>query len=246
MTKYILALSDQQLVTGLAIQIAGYGNYCNLSVESYTIIQALAWFSSTTNLAALEITEGYLREQPKAKTWRIIGVLLSLILLLVGVILPTTPSWDTSEHVYCALTGFSVTNDGLAIFTVVTVVIFLVISFAADEGITALHWILKKIWGVDMSLVNRSRELETETYQGPVPPMAKVLHYVWTKLGHSFLWRLLWILFGVIYGLVEVSLLRLNLVDSDDANKFGFGQIVPLLLLALPVLGAVDSYFVGK
>jgi hypothetical protein len=57
--KFILTLSDQQLVTGLAILIAGFVK-CDISVYSFENISALAWFSCTTHLATLTILKGYL------------------------------------------------------------------------------------------------------------------------------------------------------------------------------------------
>ena len=50
----ILALSDQQLVTGLAILIAGFVK-CDISIYLFNNVFALAWFSCTTHLATLTV-----------------------------------------------------------------------------------------------------------------------------------------------------------------------------------------------
>lgn len=50
--KFILALSDQQLVTGLALLITGFQK-CDISVYSFTVVTGLAWFSCTTHLSTL-------------------------------------------------------------------------------------------------------------------------------------------------------------------------------------------------
>jgi hypothetical protein len=52
-TQFILTLSDQQLVTGLAALISGMSDPRNLSGYEFTVIFALDWFSSTTHLATL-------------------------------------------------------------------------------------------------------------------------------------------------------------------------------------------------
>lgn len=49
--RFVLALSDQQLVTGLAILIAGYIKRCSMSQYHFNIVKALAWFSSTIHLS---------------------------------------------------------------------------------------------------------------------------------------------------------------------------------------------------
>jgi hypothetical protein len=50
----ILALSDQQLITGLAMLIAGFVK-CDISVYLFNNVFALAWFSCTTHLATLTV-----------------------------------------------------------------------------------------------------------------------------------------------------------------------------------------------
>jgi len=50
--KFILTLSDQQLVTGLALLITGFQK-CDISVYSFTVVTGLTWFSCTTHLSTL-------------------------------------------------------------------------------------------------------------------------------------------------------------------------------------------------
>jgi hypothetical protein len=58
-TRFILSLSDQQLVIGLAVLVAGVANQCTLIVYEFQAIFALAWFSSTTHLATLDCLRDY-------------------------------------------------------------------------------------------------------------------------------------------------------------------------------------------
>jgi hypothetical protein len=60
---FILVLSDQQLVTGLAILVAGF-MICDISLYSFTIVSAVAWFSSTTHLSSLAVLKGYVGPGP--------------------------------------------------------------------------------------------------------------------------------------------------------------------------------------
>ncbi|KAI0439824.1 hypothetical protein F4803DRAFT_529697 [Xylaria telfairii] len=260
--KYILTLSDQQLVTGLSIQIAAYVNACNVSVASYTIIQALAWFSCTTHLSALTITNGYLREHPKARIWRTIGMIITLVLLFIGVIIPTTPSWGgDDDYVYCALSDFVPTTDGLVIFNAFTINLFLFINFADQftniyatcECSNAIRWLMKRIWSVEIPGDDHIKELWAKIHQEPATtPGIRDVHFqliiicVLRDLMDSFLWKLFWVLFGNVFGIVQIARLREGLGDIAEANAWGFGQVVPLLLLALPIFGAVDTYFEGR
>jgi hypothetical protein len=74
-TRFILILSDQQLVTGLAILITGYSQRCSLDGYHFTIIATLAWFSSTTHLSTLSVLHAYLLSHPDVKTWRVISMI---------------------------------------------------------------------------------------------------------------------------------------------------------------------------
>jgi hypothetical protein len=57
---------------------------------------------------------------------------------------------------------------------------------------------------------------------------------------------MVWIIFGNFYGLLQLVTIRfvppLPTVIGDD-NQMVFGQLVPLFLLVLPFLAAVEAYF---
>jgi hypothetical protein len=58
----------------------------------------------------------------------------------------------------------------------------------------------------------------------------------------SFMWRFLWLWSGNVYAIVTVTITLTNDVGmSGDRNKMGFGQVVPLALLALPLFAAMES-----
>ena len=46
--KVALGLSDQQLLTGLAVLIAGFWTHCSISVYHFALVNDLAWFSANT------------------------------------------------------------------------------------------------------------------------------------------------------------------------------------------------------
>jgi hypothetical protein len=66
--QVILSLSDQQLITGLAILIVATirMQVGQLSVYHYSICTDLAWFSSNTHLATLDILTEHLRRRQKS------------------------------------------------------------------------------------------------------------------------------------------------------------------------------------
>jgi len=58
-TKFVLALSDQQLATGLAVIIGAMANQCTLTHYDFNMTFSLAWFSATTHLATLDCLRDY-------------------------------------------------------------------------------------------------------------------------------------------------------------------------------------------
>jgi hypothetical protein len=59
----------------------------------------------------------------------------------------------------------------------------------------------------------------------------------------SFMWRLLWLWSGNVYGIVTVLNSRSERTGlSGDPDHWGFGQVVPLALLALPIFAAMESH----
>lgn len=86
--KFTLTLSDQQLVTGIAILVACFANWCRTSVYELNIVVFLAWFSSATHLATLDVLRDYFQRNRVVRNWRMIGMVAIVLLLITG--LPLT------------------------------------------------------------------------------------------------------------------------------------------------------------
>ena len=68
------------------------------------------------------------------------------------------------------------------------------------------------------------------------------------ELYSSFLAPLLWALLNLVWGSLQLLNPRTALANQgqiEEENTFGFGQIIPLMLLALPLVAAFDAYY-GK
>lgn len=106
LTGFILALSDQQLVVGLAILVAAVSNQRTLSIEEFKIAFALAWFSSTTHLATLDNLQQHFHKHPQARNLRIGGMLVLLLFFVYCFSVIWVASTDESSRlVQCYLDG---------------------------------------------------------------------------------------------------------------------------------------------
>ncbi|KAK0746784.1 hypothetical protein B0T18DRAFT_159582 [Schizothecium vesticola] len=81
-SRFILSLGDQQLVTGLAILISGIANQKTLKVWEFRVILSLAWFSTTSHLATLDALRTYHESKPVVRHIRVLGMTAVLALLL--------------------------------------------------------------------------------------------------------------------------------------------------------------------
>lgn len=83
-------MSDQQLVTGVAILISGYSQLqCSLSMFHWQIIVYLAWFSSMTHLSTLTFLRRYMHQHKRVLYLRlplmaVFGGMLFIALLPTG------------------------------------------------------------------------------------------------------------------------------------------------------------------
>jgi hypothetical protein len=109
LAKFILSLSDQQLVTGLAILIGALGNRCKVSLYEFRVVVSLAWFSSTTHLATLAVLESYFIENKIVRNWRVAGM-LSLMVLLVFSLLTQIAGIPQTVPLQCGF-GYLFTQD---------------------------------------------------------------------------------------------------------------------------------------
>lgn len=283
--RFILALSDQQLVTGLAVLIAGYTHRCSRSFYHFRIIAALGWFSSTTHLSTLAVLRAYLIDHPRVRDWRVIAMLGVFGLLCVSQS-GTFSTQESSLPVQCVFESFWLSSHlGSHIYHLVLVIAFLCVSYTNrmrrlytfDEDWSVQGWTLEVL---PRSLVRKKyvRTLErivvtslalSKVKQGAIYRKLQErgrwwdfccrwvtmpahdrrwmeIAYLYSEMQNSFLSEILILLFGVSYGVFQVITSRNQIPAaglSGDQNAMSFGQLVPLLLILLPVLAAGEVYF---
>lgn len=292
LTRFVLALSDQQLVTGLAILITAYYRRCTISGYHFSLVAALAWFSSTTHLSTLAVLHPYFMEHPVLKRWRFGGMICLLGLLFYGQmhVLWVVP-W--SLPIQCTFAaGFpqAVSNNiPLLIyiysewFGILTFLFFaygnnMVRLFAPPpaasilDGVEQLARSAVKLpsLSVDDRISKKRTRLEELSSLNPRTKLQQLGLdiYGWIlqeslfqeSFQRSFLWEIVWLTFGNVYGLLRIvrtrwtndqdsiandlpalDVLQGSVVGSE--NTINFGQMVPLLLLALPLFAAGEAYY---
>ncbi|RMY83549.1 hypothetical protein D0861_07377 [Hortaea werneckii] len=91
----IIVLSDQQIVTGIAIMTAGFVGLRSgqISVYHYQIVLYLAWLSSSVHLSALTLLRPFLNRHTGVKVWRLVGMGALFVMLIIGLVPTVSYDW---------------------------------------------------------------------------------------------------------------------------------------------------------
>lgn len=267
-----MALSDQQLVTGIAILVAGLKMYAqdSISVYLFSVVRELAFFSSNSHLLSLlALWNTFSSERKRFKPtgskrhfpvllvikWRFFCMFVFFVLLLVTTWKTVYQQWDDMYAcpARCVPRGTSQLGGpplGWAIATTyfLTTTYFL---YTIQLG--------EKILG-RQARIRAWATRPSDTLQKRLEFSPKTLGFT-RFVGHAVLaWRF-WV-FSVATELVVVMAWGYanfvwTLPDRADGrrlmkeysnqewtkeNQMGFGQIVPLLLLMLPFMTFAAAY----
>lgn len=85
--KAVLAFSDQQSVTGIAILVSGYSQLAScqpMTVYNWQITVDLAWFSSITHLTTLTCLRNYFQKRRALRIWRLSCMTINAVILAIA------------------------------------------------------------------------------------------------------------------------------------------------------------------
>ena len=283
--RFVLALSDQQLVTGLAILIAGYTDRCSRSLYHFRIISALGWCSSTTHLSTLAVLRPYLIDHPRVRNWRVIAMVAIFGLLVVSQA-GAFSIQNSSLPIQCVFNSYAPYGlNTIATLALAWITFFLCLLYTnkirrlytLDPDWSVQGWILEvltrplirkmNVHNLEKIVLTSSTLTRAEQgtayrrlqqrrrwrrycnswvkYRSAISRHMVEFWYLNQEMQRSFLSEILTSLFGVGYGIAQVIIFR-NLVPkvgfSGDQDIISFGQLVPLLLIALHLLAAREIY----
>lgn len=179
LTRFILALSDQQLATGLAILVAATANQCELSVWEFQVAFALAWFSSTTHLATLDVLRDYFIGHGVVRNWRVLGM-VALMTLLSYALLMAMASIDETIPVQCTFEYFGDiapdSHDPISIYLVISAA--LTLAFLLWNYGVRILWSYRNANGRASTLERLVFNLRTRKMRRKYKPTGKELKYI--------------------------------------------------------------------
>ncbi|KAH6673231.1 hypothetical protein B0J14DRAFT_66508 [Halenospora varia] len=262
--KLVLNMSDLQIVSGLAILISGFGSVvCGLSIYHWDTLVYLTWFSSITHMTALTFLRNYLYSRPAEQLWRLVSM-STFLCMLIAAILPMVNFGSISERprIYqqsavCFFGVFAKSNK-LSYNSVIISILILVWSFAVR--VVQLHKTLSvgtfRRARAYLSTRYRSFLLKVYLWSGVAqtgayhwkrtrvynPCLAIFMIFsLWLDLYLSMLSEIYWLLVSIAWGTAHLFITRSSnpemiAVESD----WTFGQILPVVLLAGPLVSIIE------
>ncbi|KAI9653364.1 MAG: hypothetical protein M1831_006069 [Alyxoria varia] len=275
----ILVVSDQQIVTGIAIMVAGFAQWKTITVYHWEIVLYLAWMSSNTHLTTLTVLRPYLQKRNTLKTWRVTGMAILLILLLVGLSLTVSDFWNqASSEGYFVVTATRKSDwnsagvmarcywqdDFIHGINIDAPFSYAIIIFAYiwkvwslwDSQFTTRRWYRDWLFdSLGKRIVNQARKIDPDQFDHCMRN-PRVLGYrilMALYLGffaiydfcESFLASLWAILLLYLWGALVLFAARNSVPPAvrDDENYWNFGQVLPMMLLMLPMVAVFEHFF---
>ncbi|KAL4793703.1 hypothetical protein BDV19DRAFT_212528 [Aspergillus venezuelensis] len=280
-------MSDQQLVTGIAILASGYSQLkCGMSIDDWKIVVDLAWFSSVTHLSALTFIRVYIQDHTSVLHLRL-PLMFALVAMLFAALLPTGNAKCFARRVPASCCfDMKLDNqaevgrierllgDGamarvlgpMAFSQGLLVVMFFsqVIKSYRRSSDFARKWLLDKpvtFWKETTRFLGKRAYFSTDFQQKwlLLLNIMSLAVLITTKailsLTSSMFWDLLWLFIALIWGTLRLTFDRIELSRSlasltndgeSQDNSWTFGQMVPVILLLMPLMHTVEIYLDSK
>lgn len=268
--RLILTLSDQQLLVGIAILTAGFLKHCSISVYHFAIVVDLGWFSSNTHMTTLFVLLDFFIDHPPQRDWRVALMAIILIAMIVASILEGNRYWFDywSAPAQCLWNDLRGNVAGAPAGWMASDIVLLVLGYGTrilrlyGSGFLYKLFFLAPLAKIRHDL--NTLQAKRAALGSANSLKASVLRII-SALGQGILWTMVKVFSGIGITLHSIAI---NLcfdifwfafgcwglrIDRDipaskmdgNENEWGFGQIVPVLLLCSTVSIFKDIYL-GK
>ncbi|KAK1637410.1 hypothetical protein BDP81DRAFT_427428 [Colletotrichum phormii] len=257
--SFMLSLSDQQLVTGMALMLATILIFAGVndldetfSVYSFQIATRLGYFSCITHLCSLTVLWDYFDKHKRLRLFRTILMVAFLAMMIGCMTISDSVTFRFNRHVSvkCARKHFKLIDRERPNYVFFSDEIIIIFNLSVLTYILISGYVQRLL-----QLYCPSARYENDFWQrrsiqaffGPESAakfriLASAENKRLADVRSSFLWEIVWLLFYFTFGTA-------NLLEFfNDANlklgaiKPNFGQLVPLFLLALPLITALEAY----
>jgi hypothetical protein len=262
----IMALSDQQLITGIAILSAAIRSLKmrSITVYHFNMVMNMAWFSSNVHLLSLCVMRSFLYSSQitnvlsHARSHAVLPRVLRIIAMLVlaGLLLHCSSVsgyelWDNNPNcpALCITRG---RRAGHPHRQMIVTYIFVIQSYTTQIArvTPAIERLFSERIGpmiqkLDDNALTRSdkRSCIKSVYRG-MRWVALVIFWFFTSDLEFMLEMVAWYIIGLFWTFSDRRDGHKHMEESElwKENHIGFGQLVPLLLIVLGTLAGMEAY----
>ncbi|KAF1831597.1 hypothetical protein BDW02DRAFT_649764 [Decorospora gaudefroyi] len=255
-TGFIKVLSDQQLITGVAILIAGLASRCHISIYEFNIVTYLAYFAEFTHCLSLSVLRKYLFDHKLVRDCRVVLTIGFLIIFAFSFIINTASVYfeeviepttlNVGNVLQCIFDGpkfgkwvqFDPVDSSIFLGLILAIHIAAVVSLYFEPGTNPISELVRSFWigylrthgfsKDNASIIMIKAELKYDAWFHPSP----------SCLGKTNISD--WFLLDEYYGSIILAVWFGGLKPANGLQIMGFGQIVAIGLLALTLLAAVE------
>ncbi|KAL4744627.1 hypothetical protein BDW72DRAFT_208869 [Aspergillus terricola var. indicus] len=246
---------------------------CGLSSYHWLGITRLAWFSSLTHLSCLPFLRNYLYKHKSQRQWRLVFMLVLVIMLTTAMVPTGGYMWTYSNSKmpgYAICLFFTpVTSGSVGTFMSMAILVSLIgLGFVfrvvklhkplslfmvetlrrnISQYLRGLLWKLYRWKGHS----KRPRRIAGLFLYYPALALFLSLRLVADRFSSMFFevyWLLASFLIG-LWGLLRIlniflpSYTRYTLFGGININQWSFGQFMPVILLATPLINIIESFY---
>jgi hypothetical protein len=263
----VMMISDQQLVTGIAILSAAIGAMRTRSITVYhfNIVTDMGWLSSNTHIMTLMVMRMFIeakqngtryQEEHKALntiplTIRVISMIVLAVLLLYATEVSSYADWN--EKLNCPATCVQLgKKGGMPLKQMIISYVFIIQGYTTQ--ILLLIPAFRRFWTNRMApwFIAKDENLKRDLKQGTLKDlMYKMVKYITLPVFFFFtsevefvVEMMAWYALGLYWTFTDRQAGHKRMKPDDIAteNHVGFGQLVPLLLLLLAFLAFSEQY----
>ncbi|KAI9166581.1 hypothetical protein HJFPF1_02690 [Paramyrothecium foliicola] len=264
---FCLALADQQLIISAAILLVGFSRHCEITEYHFLIVWHLAQSSSGAFLSVLLLAYPSLDTHFK-KGWRFLWITAFYCCIMASSLVvynsnievvfgnPIGCTWELVGQgqgfidlsiIYIIFSflvnlwsyGYSMTIFYPQVWEVPVLGDLLLLPFNLMDLLTLLYWYVKSF-----------REQHSNGWMAPHLRLFEALTLLWFAICftiHEIIWSLYFGLALIFAALTESTWRIQNLRDNapmlgrvGNEDEWGFGQVLPMLLLAIALLAFLE------
>lgn len=254
--RMILALADQQLVTGSALMLTGWIVYHNdLYSAHFALIVYLSCLSSSSHLAAIVTLRKYFEENQTLALFRI--TIISLFALLLSLSISMTSAFGPLYFVLNTVTDWFV-NGPLGIFLSIVPILWTfwtgIWQIVPALRVRFQAWLTRVVWPrIKRAGLGRCWSwIQRRLSERKIQKLRRMFWLIMTYI--CFLSPMTVFLIQVLFAIISIAMALAQKFDpgskddgecslnSPEENEMGYGQVLAILLLVLPAISTFEAY----